>query len=171
MIRNSLPVWGYRRDVQGKRPPRATCATPRLLAPLRAIHFGTVRFNDKPEARHKCSPGWERFTTRLDVAKLNMRLLSDSLESGTGSSYGPSRDASTCQSHDWLIRLRPYIRLLRWASERSARAMMRSRAPGALSTRRPLIGRAVAEHSVARCRSDRRAIRSSEASVLRNPLV
>src|SRR6516225_7975127 len=54
--------------------------------PLRAIHFGTVRFNDKPEARHKCSPGWARFTTRLDVAKLNMRLLSDSLESGTGSS-------------------------------------------------------------------------------------
>ena len=50
------------------------------------MQFGTVRFNDKPEARHKCGPGWERFTTRLDVAKLNMRLPSDSLESGTSSS-------------------------------------------------------------------------------------
>jgi hypothetical protein len=35
---------------------------------------------------------------------------------------------------------------------------MRSRAPGALSTSRPLKSRAVAEHSVARCRLDRRAI-------------
>ena len=57
-----------------------------MLLPLRAIQFGTVRLNDKPEARHKCSPGWERFTTRLDVAKLNMMLSSDSLETGTGSS-------------------------------------------------------------------------------------
>ena len=35
------------------------------------IQFGTVRFNDKPEARYKCSPGWERFTIHLDIAKLN----------------------------------------------------------------------------------------------------
>ena len=48
--------------------------------------LGTVRFNDKPAARHKCGPGWERFTTRLDVAKLNMMLSSGSLETGTGSS-------------------------------------------------------------------------------------
>src|ERR1700756_4507089 len=54
--------------------------------PLRAIHFATVRFNDKPTARHKCGPGWEHFTTRLDVAKLNMMLSSGSLETGTGSS-------------------------------------------------------------------------------------
>jgi hypothetical protein len=55
-----------------------------VILPLRAIHFGTVRFNDKPKARHKCGPGWERFTTRLDVAKLNMMLSSGSLETGTG---------------------------------------------------------------------------------------
>jgi hypothetical protein len=30
--------------------------------------------------------------------------------------YGPSL-ASTCQRFEWGIRLRPYIRLLRWASE------------------------------------------------------
>jgi hypothetical protein len=34
-------------------------------------------------ASQKCGPGWERFTTRLDVAKLNMMLSSESLETGT----------------------------------------------------------------------------------------
>jgi hypothetical protein len=60
--------------------------SPKTASSWRAIQFGTVRFNDKPETRHKCSPGWERFTNRLDVAKLNMRLLLDRLETGTGSS-------------------------------------------------------------------------------------
>ena len=71
--------------------------------PLRAIQFGTVRFNDKPEARYKCSPRWERFTTRLDGAKLNMRLLSDSSESGTGSSNSLR---STTQSISFRTSLR-----------------------------------------------------------------
>ena len=38
---------------------------------------------------------------------------------------------------------------------------MSSRAPGALSTSRPLRSRAVLEDSVARCRSDRSVIKSS----------
>ena len=46
-------------------------------------------------ASQKCSPGWERFTTRLDVAKLNIMLSSDGLEIGTGSSNSPR---STIQS-------------------------------------------------------------------------
>jgi hypothetical protein len=49
------------------------------------IQFGTVRFNDKPEARYKCGPGWERFTIHLDIAKLNI-LSSDNLVTDTDSS-------------------------------------------------------------------------------------
>jgi hypothetical protein len=83
----------------GLRPKHELAMADLLLPPLRAIHFGTVRFNDKPTARHKCGPGWERFTTRLDVAKLNMMLSSGSLETGTGSSNSlrSASESSGCQ--------------------------------------------------------------------------
>ena len=80
------PIVKCRDFSQVDRVLQGTQTRTRSDSQVPGIQFGTVRFNDKPEARYKCSPGWERFTTRLDVAKLNMRLLSVSLESGTGSS-------------------------------------------------------------------------------------
>jgi hypothetical protein len=89
-----------------------TATTP----PLRAIQFGTVRYNDKPQVRHKCSPGWERFTIRLDVAKLNMRLPSDSLESGPAvrihfapprSHCEPVQNQNRCQEPELRIGSQP----------------------------------------------------------------
>ena len=86
MVRNSLPVWGYRRGRSRRAFSSCDMSNTATAPTTEGNPVCAVRFNDKPEARHKCSPAWERFTTRLDVAKLNMRLLSDSLESGTGGS-------------------------------------------------------------------------------------
>jgi hypothetical protein len=68
-------------------------------------------------SRHKCAPGWERFTTRLDVAKLNMMLSSGSLETGIGSSNllrSASESFSICNSarDDRNTRLRGRFRNL-----------------------------------------------------------
>src|SRR5262249_43069614 len=75
------------------------------------------------KARHKCGPGWERFTTRLDVAKLNMMLSSGSLETGTGSSNSlrsANESFSVCNSarDDRNTRLRGRFRTARGSGER-----------------------------------------------------
>jgi hypothetical protein len=41
---------------------RAARVRSELILPLRAVHFATVRFKDKPTARHKCGRGLASFT-------------------------------------------------------------------------------------------------------------